>query len=336
MESNLYGEANTHGYSTLKAEEGEDVAYDAESAAVLTLSFAEGTEIDDSKIDSSNACVTLEEGDAYYVNDLIFNGTSLEGSWENGQFTYHLQDGDFTWNNFDYPVENGGMEWSCIGGDGNGHYVFNLSVSGIQYDGVEVEPAQFRAEVYIYGREFSSRKSPSGEEKPLEEQGNGAAGYDDLVLPEAAQAELEEKPEAADTAVWTWVGDGEKPIVCDYLTDNFYVTWPEGTDASALESGDVQVVMYSQYGDEYVMTPDEEYTVYASAEETQISVNMVYWPFAPVYTTMELTVNPEKVEGVSEAAVQSYDIASVYTHMVPTGMILMNILSRQMKTGNSM
>ena len=35
---------------------------------------------------------------------------------------------------------------------------------------------------------------------------------------------------------WTWIGaDYEgKPILCDTEQDDFYITWPEGVDASAL------------------------------------------------------------------------------------------------------
>ncbi len=319
IESDIYGTANTLGESSLKAENEIDVEYDANTSAVLTLHFEDGSKVEDSLINSDNAVVTLVDGDGYNINNLTFSGTTLGSDWSDGKLTYKLNTGDITFNDNGYPVDNGGLEWSAIGGNGNGQYRFNLLVSGITYDDEEVAPAVFQANVYIYGREFSSRKSPNGEVKSIEEQGNGAAGYDDLVLPEAEQASLSDAPEASDNPVWTWIGEGDKPIICDYVTDNFYVTWPEGMDASGLETEDVTIMLYSDYGDTYKLTPEEDYTVWAETGETQISVPYVYWAFTPVYTNMELVVDTDKVDGCEASVSQKYDIASVYTHMVQTG-----------------
>ena len=64
--STIYGEAFTNGYTTQKAEDNIGVQYSEDGAAVLTLSFLDGTPVDDSKIDASAAVVSLEDGDGYY------------------------------------------------------------------------------------------------------------------------------------------------------------------------------------------------------------------------------------------------------------------------------
>ncbi len=421
VESNLYGSADTNGYTTLKAEEEEhDVLYDDSTAAVMTISFADGSDVDDQLIDTSQAYVSLDEGDGYYVEDLLFHGEELEGAFENGTLSYQLHTGDLEWKQPEgYEVDNGGVEWSCQGGNGNGEYVFNLSVHGILYDGQELDPASFRATVYIYGREFSAESSPSN---PSASRW-GAGGYDAVELPLPAKKPLEEKVTAENEPVWTWVGDNTygKPIICDYsheeqqmmgpgpggpngqggpegqggpngqggpegqngpdgqespegqngpegqsgpeeqsgpesqsepdgqeepkqeesesgsyhdATDNFYVTWPEGTDASKLEAEDVTITLSGKYGDTYVLQPntglktveqngeeiaDGEYSVFADAAVTQIAVNMVYWAYTPVYTTMTIEVNTDKVEGFDGEASYTTEIGSVYTYMVQTG-----------------
>ncbi|MCD8336455.1 MAG: hypothetical protein LUD18_04120 [Lachnospiraceae bacterium] len=350
VESCLYGSAYTNGETTLKAEEEiHEVSYEESSYAVITLTTEDGSAIDDSLIDISNAYVTLDDGDGYYVDDLIFDGTALEGEFENGQLTYRLEEGDITWKNPEgYEVDNGGAEWSCQGGNGNGEYVFNLSVHNILYDGEEIEAASFRAVVYIYGREFSSTSSP---DNPGGSRW-GAGGYDSVELPLPEEKELTEEVETSETPVWTWVGADTygKPIICDYsyyetdqegnttdfydATDNFYISWPEGIDASALTDADVTITLYSAYGDEYVLTPntglktveengeeiaDGEYSVFAGEKTTQIAVNMVYWSYTPVYTTMSIVVNTENVSGYDTEVSYETAIGSVYTYMVQTG-----------------
>ena len=61
--STIYGEAFTNGYTTQKAEDNIGVQYSEDGAAVLTLSFPDGTPVDDSKIDASAAVISLEDGD---------------------------------------------------------------------------------------------------------------------------------------------------------------------------------------------------------------------------------------------------------------------------------
>lgn len=321
IESDLYGEAFTDGNSTLKAENGIDVTYDSNTSAVLTLKLPDGSAVDDRNIDVTDARVRVSEGDGYNADFLTLKADTLEGSWTDGQLTFTLESGDLEWNNGSYPVDNGGIEWSAIGGDGNGHYNLTFTVSGIKYNGETIEDQSFPVHIYIYGREFSSRKSPDGQIKTIEEQGNGAAGYDDLVLPEAEFSPPETQPNTDNSAVWTWIGDGEKPILCDYLTDNFYISWPEGTDASALVNSDITITLHSKYGDTLVLNPGEDYSIQTGTMETQISVPYVYWPFTPVYTTMEICVDTQNVTGPEGGTIltKTYDIASVYTHMVQSG-----------------
>ena len=136
---------------------------------------------------------------------------------------------------------------------------------------------------------------------------------------------MSRKAGAENGPVWTWIGaDYEgKPVLCDTKQDDFYVTWPEGVDASALTASDAAVTLYSQYGDELRLTPDSDYYVYSKGTETQIAVPYVQMAFTPVYTNMVITVNREAVSGADgaaeEAFTQSYDIASVYVYQVQHG-----------------
>ena len=349
VQSDLYGTACTNGYTTLKTEEPDhEVIYDDSTSAVMSLSFEDGTKVDDSLIDTSEASVSLEDGDGYYVDDFTFAGDSVDATFENGQLTYKLSTGDIEWKNPDsYAVDNGGLEWSCQGGNGNGVYTFNLAVNGIKYDGVEIDPATFRAVVYIYGREFSSTSSP---DNPGSTSRWGAGGYDSVELPLPESKPLEEEVAVGEEPVWTWIGgDGtyDMPIICDYsgsedmgpnftgeapyhdATDNFYISWPTGIDASTISDKDVTITLNSEYGDKYVLTPntglktieengeqiaDGEYSIFASEKTTQVAVNMVYWSYVPVYTTMTIEA---KLNGQTYS--NTYDIGSVYTYMVQLG-----------------
>jgi hypothetical protein len=329
IESTIFGTADTEGFSTLKAYtdaeltvEGQKVTYTGE--AVLDLGA-------DADIDISEAYVSLDAGDGYYLDDFIFNGGS-NLTVQDGKVVYTLNTGDIEWNNYGYEVGEGGNEWSCIGGNGNGEYVFNLSMHGVKVNGEELDAVPFRANVYIYGREFSSQSSPSNPNGSTW----GAGGYDDVVLPEAVGAELTEDVAVGEEPVWTWVGsdDYDLPVFCDYETDNFYISWPEGVDAASLTDEDVTITLYSQYGDAYVLTantgettfeqnglsiPNGEYSVFASETTTQVAINMVYWPMAPVYNTMTIEVNADKVDGYEGEVSQDYDIATVYANMVQAG-----------------
>ncbi len=123
----------------------------------MTLSLSQ--DVDDSKIDSSNAKVELVAGDGYTTTELCFAATQLTGSWQNGQLEYTLGVDDLTWDNSQYAItETSGCssEWSCFGGDGAGNYYFNLQVSGILYDGTEIPSQIIPVHVYIY-RSFRHR-----------------------------------------------------------------------------------------------------------------------------------------------------------------------------------
>ena len=329
VSSTIYGTAFTDGFSTLKAYTdndltipGEPVTYTGE--ATISIAFADGTPVDDAKIDLSEAKVAIVDGDAYYAEDFILNAAAVTGEAKDGQIVYTLNTGDVEWNQYGYPVAEGGLEWSAIGGNGNGDYALNLEVSGIKYDGQELSPAVFRASYYIYGREFTAKASPRNPAGSVW----GAGGYDNIVIPEAVQADLTEEVTASDAPVFTWIGAGDQPILCDDQTDNFYITWPDGIDASGLADADVTLTLKSTYGDERVLIPNTdvitfeqnglsipngEYSVFAGENTTQIAVNLQLWAAAPVYNQLTIQVNGENT------AEASFDVASVYTHMVQTG-----------------
>lgn len=335
VESNLYGTGNTNGGTCIPREADNDVSYDPETAAVMTVKLADGGSIDPAKLDASKAYVQLDEGDGYYPEDFQFNGTALEGTFENGTLTYHLHDGDLMWvNDPSYEVKLGGLEWSCQGGDGNGLYTFNLSVRGITYDGKELAPGHFRAKVYIYGREFSG------------ESLWGVATINKLKFSEPQKTPLSATLQVDKEPVWTWTAAGgyDKPTLCDFpqedhdADDNFYISWPSGVDASALTAEDITITLTGAYTDifpedSYILKPntgmvtlengeqmpDGDYSVFADAETTQICVNMVYWPYVPVYTTMTISVDGSKVNGYNGTLEKTVNIASVFTYRIQTG-----------------
>lgn len=319
--STIFGSADTGNKSTLKKiliktegpgdidiyhydENGNRVAY--EDGTVVELNPVEytgeaiislGDNVDDNLIDSSKAVVKMVEGDGYSAEELILNATKLDGNWQNGKYNYILGENDIEWNTGNYPLndENSTREWSCFGGDGNGCYTFNLEVSGIKYDGKEVEPYIFQVKVYIWGRDATDLGS----------------AYDSIEYPKAVQSESNITP--TDSIVWTWEGEGDKPVLCDNLVDNFYVTWPEGEDASSIGKDNVEVTLYNQYGVSYKLK-DDEYEVFTSQEETQIAVTYMHWATTPVYTTMKVVINSDSLLSENE-----YDIASVYTYLVQSG-----------------
>lgn len=336
VESDLYGWGDTNGGTCIPKESDNDVTYDPDTAAVMTIALSDGSAPDPALIDASGAYVQLEEGDGYYPEDFEFNGTALGGTFENGTLTYHLHDGDLNWvNDPSYEVALGGMEWSAQGGDGNGHYTFNLSVRGVTYNGEELAPGYFRARVYIYGREFSQDNATWG-----------VATINKLKFAEPQKTALADAPDVGKEPVWTWTaGAGyEKPTLCDFpqedydATDNFYISWPAGVDASALTAEDITITLTGKYTglfpeDQYTLTPntgmltlengermpDGDYSVFADGDTTQIAVNMIYWPYAPVFTTMTISVNTDKVSGYDDTLENSWEIASVYSYRVQTG-----------------
>lgn len=311
VNSDIQGYAYTHVKSTLKELYGVQVEYDPNTNATLQLDLAT---LDNSKIDSSNATIELIDGDGYYASEYIFNATSLTNSWSNGEANYALTTGDLEIDRSGYLLTdtNSGREWSCLGGDGNGHYTFTLKVSGITYNGLPVSDKTFQAHVYIYGQNYINLAQET---------------FGDGLSVDAEIAPLSDKvssvPSATTQPVWTWVGDGDKPIMCDALADDFYITWPSGVDASNLQASDVTITMYSQYGDAYVLSEGDEYVINSTTGETQVAVTLLYWPNAPVYTTMKIEVNKQNLLNADSIAnedlSETYDIASVYVHQTQQG-----------------
>lgn len=272
-------------------------------SAVIRL---QGNDLDDSKIDSSNAVVRLVDGDGYYANELVLKATTLNGQWKDGTLEYALKSGDLEWYTGDYVFidNNSGREWSVLGGDGNGVYTFNFEVSGITYDGKPVNAVTFPVKVYIWGR-----------------TGTDLAPVITDIVPEN---NLPSGITQTDAVQWTWMGDkgdflggAAKPVLCDDKQDNFFITWPAGTDASGLTSDNVTVMLNTQYGEHYQLASSGEhvqYTVFSSVEETQVAVTFRHAAFTPVFTSMTIQVSSENL-----SASKTYEIASVYSYMVQQG-----------------
>ncbi len=314
------GDINLYYYN----EDGERVQYENQQeltialdpvsysgSALMSLEIGDnGTEIDDNLIDSSSAVVKLLDGNSYYAEEFVLAATTLDGEWTNGTYTYTLQEGDLEWNTWDYDTSidyNSDREWSIMGGDGNGVYNFRFEVSGITYDGVEVEPAVFPVTVYIYGRTVTDLALGT---EFVENT------YDESYVSGKEQTE---------EIQWTWTTENEasleagKPYLNDMYTDYFSVTWPEGTDASSLTADDVTITLKSKYGDEYVLSTESEYgeheyNLTANADETEIYITYQQWAYVPVYSTMEIAINSGDLQ-----AKAVYDIASVNAYMVQTG-----------------
>lgn len=319
--STIYGTADTGNKSTLKKtlvktsgpgdidiyhydETGTRVAYpEGTSVSLDPVTFTGyalldlGDDADDSKIDSSKATVEIAPGDGYAPEELVLARTTLDGSWTSGKLSYALEAGDISWNMDGYPLadENSGREWSCFGGDGNGCHTFNFRVRGISYDGAEVAPQTFPVRVYIWGRDATDM----------------AQKYSSLAQPEAAEAASGTAP--TDEVQWVWSGAGELPLLCDQEADNFFAVWPKGSDASGITAADVSVTLSGQHGDTLKLG-EGDYTVFSSAEETQIAVTYVYWPAAPVYTALSI-----EIAWAGYEASHTFEIASVYAYEVQQG-----------------
>jgi hypothetical protein len=290
VEGEIYGTANTNGGSCVVASPDGSITYESGVTLVLTQDG-----LDDSKIDSSNAKVELVDGDGYTVSELKFTANSLTGTWKNGKLEYSIGSNDLTWNNDAYAItaQSGcGREWSCFGGDGAGHYYFRLQVSGILYDGEEVETQIIPLHVYIYGRSATDLANMN---------------YGTL------------QPS------WSWNGTGDKPILCDDYADEFVAKWPASVDASGVTTADVTVTLTSEYGDTLTLEAGKDYTVSAASKgQTTVEVTYENWAFTPVYTQMSITVAPTHLVYDTSAYKMSgltytTDIASVYAYSVQSG-----------------
>ncbi|MCD7757928.1 MAG: hypothetical protein LUH45_07140, partial [Clostridiales bacterium] len=301
-ESTLFGYGYTDGLSCLMGSTIDSLT----GAATISLALDEG-DIDDSLIDSSNATVKLVDGDGYYAAELILSATTLTGSWENGQTTYTMDVDDLVWDNTVYSGEMGvaTRQWSAFGGDGNGCYTFYLEVSGITYNGEEVASTTFPVEVYIFGRDGTDR---------------GTVFDTEVTLPTATESSSG-KSQSSETQ-WTWSGDSSAgvPILCDSLADDFYITWPSGSDASGVTASDVTVTLSNDYGTTYTLETEnaygeQQYAVYSSKGETQVAVTFMHWSYTPVFTSMTITVD----DGDGLTATKTYEVASVYAYVIQSG-----------------
>lgn len=312
--STIFGTAYTHAKSTLKKAFGETVTYDASTDAKLFLDLPG---IDDSKIDSSSATVSLVGGDGYYTSEYILNATTLKTPFVNGKTSYSLQQGDLTISMGGYPLKdpNSGREWSCLGGDGQGNYIFNFEVAGITYNGLPVAPETFHVHIYIHGYNYGFNTTSDATVK----YGNGTVVEPDIA---PLSSKVEDPPSPGATPIFTWVGEGDKPSLVDAIADDFYITWPETSDASELQACDIIITLISEKGDTLILKSGEDYVVDTSSNETQIAVTYLHWPFEPVFTTMEVSVDSTNLKGaeipVAELA-STYDIYSVYVYIAQQG-----------------
>jgi hypothetical protein len=291
VDSQLFGSVFTNGKSTLKYSYDQKVDYGEDSKATLTLNL-DG--LDDALIDSTNAKVILDEGDGYFPEEYTFLATEI-GEFENGEATYALKQGDLEMDVQGYLTvdKNSGREWSCLGGDGHGNYWYNLTVDGITYNGLPVGSQTFRLHIYVYGYDYTS------------DANNLYTAEGTKITP--VKSETGSGVQQGSEVVWT---HDDTPILCDWVQDDIFVTWPTGSDKSGITAEDVTITLKGEYGDTKVLEAGKDYTVYASAGETQIALSYINWPFIPVYTTMTVDVAGES---------ETMDIASVYVYEAQQG-----------------
>ena len=96
--------------------------------------------LDDAKIDSSEATISLLPGDGYKTYQVAFEPGTLSEAWLNGKA--------------DYTVGEISGTFSPQGGDGNGHYDFRIGIDGLKYNGMPLAQAVVRTDYYSFGRTF--------------------------------------------------------------------------------------------------------------------------------------------------------------------------------------
>lgn len=146
-----------------------------------------------------------------------------------------------------------------------------------------MDAAAFQVKVYIWGR-----------------TGTDLAP---MITDLEAENHLPSGASQGEEAQWTWTGEqGDflgaeaKPILCDDKQDDFFITWPAGTDASGLTADDVTVTLDTQYGESYVLKSAGEhiqYAVFSSEGETQVAVTFRHAASTPVFNTMTIAVNAD-------------------------------------------
>lgn len=266
-------------------------------------------DVDDSKIDSSNAVVSLLDSGICYADEFVLAATSLDGEWKDGKYVYTLDVGDLEFNTWDYDAArdyNSGREWSIMGGDGAGSYFFRFQVSGITYDGKAVAPVVFPVTVYCYGRTCT--------DLAINTKFNENTYDPDYVSGAEPSGEMQ----------WVWHTDGadsaaDKPYMNDLYTDYFTVIWPEGADASDVTAEDVTVTLADDYGNRYELSEtteygDTEFAVISGKAETTVAVTYQQWAGYPVFSHLTITV-----KNGSETAEKTYDVASVVANPTQTG-----------------
>ena len=234
---------------------------------------------------------TLIDSSSSYVVMREGDGYYLSDfSFEDGTLSGEWSNGEITYKVTPEQLQG---DFSPLGGDGNGNYYINVGVGGITYNGLPLGEKTFRIHVYSFGRTFTI-------------ESNGSLINDTQPS-------------------WTTETEGGEPVLCDAYPDQLNVAWPVDFDASALEEEDFTLTMRSDYGDELVLEPGKDFTVKSDKDKTVITVNYIYWANIPVYKTMSVDVNTEKLNWdtekytVSEVISHDYDIASVYAYYVMSG-----------------
>lgn len=190
----------------------------------------------------------------------------------------------------DYTMGDISGNFSPQGGDGNGHYDFRIGIDGLKYKGLPLSQAIVRTDFYSFGRTFSI---------------TGGS----LIL--------NTEP--------VWSSDAEVPVICDAYPDTVTMQWPVAFDASKVTAEDVTVTLISTYGDELVLDRGTDFVVRSSVDTTEVTLNYIYWAYAPVYTTMRVEVATanaawnEQMYAPAASFVHEFDIASVYIYSVMSG-----------------
>lgn len=190
----------------------------------------------------------------------------------------------------DYTMGNIGGMFSPQGGDGNGHYDFRIGIDGLCYNGLPLAQAVVRTDFYSFGRTFAV---------------------------EGGSLILDTEP--------VFTSEDEIPVICDSYPDTVSAQWPVAFDASRLTAQDVRVTLISTYGDELVLEPETDYVVRSDVSRTDITLNYIYWAYAPVYTTMRVEISTgsvswnEQMYAPKASFSHDFAIASVYAYSVMSG-----------------